>query len=111
MQKTLTRNSLSAFYANDTVFELFRVDNTVNAAYGRYDNNIASATQQLGCRLQSKFIELFINRKVFLNISITYRHICFRLVIVIIGNEIAYCIVTVSYTHLRAHETDSYLVC
>ncbi len=72
VQKALAADNLALVDADDPVFKLGGVTDTVNAAHAGHYNNIAAAAEQFGGGLQAQFVELFIDTKVFLNISIAY---------------------------------------
>src|SRR4051812_13819311 len=88
MQETLPGKCLTFVDANDPVFIISRIAHTVDTTYGSNNDYISSSTKQTtGCS-QPELIKFCINAKIFFNVYITYRHIRFGLIVIIIGNEV-----------------------
>src|SRR5688572_27543538 len=90
MEKSLAGQGLSLVDADDAIFVICGIAHTINAAYGRYNNDIPAAAEQTAGGSQAQFIQFIIDAEIFLNIYIANGHIGFRLIVVIIGNKILY---------------------
>ena len=66
---------------------VFRTSQTVNTGNASYHDDIFPLHQR-GGRRQTQFIDFLVDRGIFCDISIRGRHICLRLIIIIIGNKI-----------------------
>src|SRR5581483_3822478 len=64
----------------------------VDAAHRCYDQAVAPLEQGLG-RRQTQFVQLIVDGRFFLDIEVSCRNIRFRLVVVVIGNEILHRVV------------------
>ena len=79
------------FHHHRTLAVLIRGSNPVNTGYGTDYNHILPGHERTGS-LQTQFINLFIYRGVLFNVSVCYRQVGFRLVIVVIADKIFHCI-------------------
>ena len=59
----------------------------VNTRHGRHDNNVITFQQRTGCRV-AHTVNLLVNLALFFDVSIRARYIGFRLIVVIIADEI-----------------------
>ena len=64
-----------------------RVTNTVDRRDRRHDHDVAAFHQRLGCR-KSHLLDVLVDRGVLLDEQVPRRHIGFRLVVVVVGNEV-----------------------
>ncbi len=72
------------------VVEVVRVAYTIQAAHGRYDNDVPPAAHQGRCGTDPELVNLVVDAQVFFYISIGHGNIGLRLIIIIIGDEVLY---------------------
>jgi len=68
--------------------EILRVPDTVETRHARYHDNIPAPGKERGRGTQTQFLYLLVDGEVFFDIGIGGRKIGFRLVIIVIGDEI-----------------------
>ena len=78
----------------------FHASQTVNARHRRHDNHVF-LFQNVTRRPVPHPVNLLVNRRIFFNIGISLRNICFRLIIVVVGYEILNMVVRKKLFHLR----------
>ena len=75
------------------VVEIVRIAYAVEAADRAYDYDVPPPGHQCRCRADAEFIDLVVDGKVLFNIGIRNGDVGFRLIVIVIGNEILYGIV------------------
>ena len=78
-----------------------RVTQAVNAGNAGNDNHIIAFGQGRCCRM-AEFLNFFIDSAVFFNVSVGACNIRFRLIIVVIGDKVFYCVVGEKFLEFRA---------
>ena len=73
------------------LLEVLRFTQSIDTGYTGNDNNIPPF-RQCCCSRQTQFINLIIHRRILCDISIRGWHICLRLVVIVIGDKVLYCI-------------------
>ena len=69
------------------LLEVDRTAQTVDTGDRTDDNHIISGRQRGGCR-QAQLVDLIVDHRVFLDIRVCLRHICLRLVVIVVGDKI-----------------------
>ena len=62
MQKSLPADDLSLVDADDPIFKICRITQTIDTTHGCHHDDIPSSCQQLRSGLQTEFIKFFIDR-------------------------------------------------
>lgn len=93
MEKALAADHLPGGNADDTIFKLCRVTDTIYTTYRGHNYNVTAAAQQFGSRLQTQLVELCIYAEILFYIYITYGQVCFGLIVIVIAYEITHRIV------------------
>ena len=78
---------LAAFYGEQHSFIIFRRRDPVNARDARDHDRIASLQQRAGCG-QPQALDLFVNRRILLNVGVGARDVSFGLIVIEIADEI-----------------------
>jgi len=99
-QETVPGNGLTFTDPDDPGFVVFRVAHTIDTGDRGNDNHVSSSREQGGGSPQTKFIHFFVDGEVFFDISIGNGDISFRLVVIVIGDEVFYCIIGEKLTKL-----------
>ena len=68
--------------------EVVRVAYTIQAAHGRYDNDVPPAAHQGRCGTDPELVNLVVDTQVFFYIGIGHGNIGLRLIIIIVGDEV-----------------------
>ena len=76
---------------NHHVHIIIRTADSIDAGNGCHNDHIL-ALRQSRRRRKTQLIDLIIDCRILRNIGVRLRHISFRLIIIIIGHEILYCI-------------------
>ena len=87
-------------YAYDAVSHSRRTAHTVNARYGRHDNDVLSAREQGADGREAKLVDVLIDGEVFLYVCVRRRQVGFWLVIVIVRNIVFHGVVREESFHL-----------
>ena len=70
--------------------KVVRIANSVQATYRAYDYHVTSSGHKGRCRAYAQFVNFVVDAKVFFYVRVRDRNVSFRLVIVVIGDEIFY---------------------
>ena len=73
--------------------EILRIADTIKARHAGYHDNITAAGKKSRRRTEPQFLDLIVDTQVLFDISIGYRKISLRLIIIIVRHEILYGIV------------------
>ncbi|MNI67292.1 hypothetical protein D3C73_1229160 [compost metagenome] len=76
-----------------------RVAQTIDRGNRGHHNDIPTLQQRLG-RRQSHLLDVFVDRRIFLDECIRTRYVRFRLVIVVVGDKILYRVIREEFFHL-----------
>ena len=76
-----------------------RIAEAVDRRHGGHDDAVTVLQQRL-CRRQSHLLDMVVDRRIFLDVRVGRRDIGFRLVIVVVGDEILDSVVWKELTHL-----------
>ena len=80
-------DNIADFENNGEILIVFRRAQTVDAAYACDDNNVVAAHERTG-RREAHAVDLVVNGRIFFDIDIRLRNIGFRLIVVVIADEI-----------------------
>ena len=93
MHQLSTREYVALFDCNHVLLEFHRVTNPIQARHRCHDQHIAPARQESRSCTKAQFFNFIVDRKVFFDISTRSRDIGFRLIVVVVRNEVFHCII------------------
>ena len=93
MHQLGTREYIALFDCNHVLLEFHRVTDTIQTRHRCHNQHIAPARQERRSCAKAQFFNFIIDREVFFYISTRRRDIGFRLIVVVVRNEVFHCII------------------
>ena len=91
-QKSVAVQRAAALKLDDILIESAGIAHAIDARHGRHHNHVLSSRQEGRRGRQAQLVDFFIDGQVFLNVRIGRSDVCLRLIVVVIGNVILYCV-------------------
>ncbi len=86
-QHVALRHLLALAQVQDHAVVLRRIADAVDRRHRRHDHHVAALEQRLG-RRQAHLLDVVVDRRVLLDVEVARRHVRFRLVVVVVGDEV-----------------------
>ena len=99
-QQVIAVDAPASFECHHHRTVVVRRTQTVNAGHARHDHHVAATHQRTG-RRQSQPIDLLVDRRVFLDVDVALRNIRFRLVVIVVADEVVHRVLRKERTELR----------
>ena len=84
---------------NHHILIIHRTSQTIDTGNTGYNDNITAFCQCRSCG-KTQFVNLLVDGGILRNVGVCRRYVCFRLIIIVIGNKIFHCIVWEKFLHL-----------
>ena len=88
-----TREYIALFEGNHVLLKFDRVTDTIQTRHRCHNQYIAPTRQQSRGGAKAQFFNFIVNREVFFDISTCGRYIGFRLIVVVVRNEVFYSVI------------------